>query len=309
MSPFTRSQALAGGVTRWELQRAVTEGRIRPVIRDVYTKAQVTDDLRLRIAALSLIAPRTVVICDRTAAWVHGVDVRRYRELGGLPRLEVVSLRGCEPMKRPQILSGERDLVPEDVMELDGVLVTTPLRTALDLGCKLWRYDAMAAMDALMATFGITRADLERELPRYRRRRGVVQLRQLVANADPKSESARESWVRLMIADANLPAPASQVWVYDGIVPVYRLDFAYEHAQIAIEYDGGVHLDPEQAEKDRIRRAWLEDRGWTVIVLRKKDFTSEGIARWTARLGELLRATERGDHARINPAFRGVQAR
>jgi len=54
------------------------------------------------------------------------------------------------------------------------------------------------------------RADMLAALPRYGRRRGVAQLRELVPLADPRSESPRESWLRIEIHDAGLPIPNLQ---------------------------------------------------------------------------------------------------
>ena len=172
-------------------------------------------------------------------------------------------------------------------MEIGGVRVTTPVRTALDLGCRLSRRQALAAMDALMRIHGFTHADLARELPRYFRRRGSVQLRELVPLVDGRSESGGESWTRLEISDRSLPKPVPQHWIHVGGRPTYRLDLAYPHARIAIEYDGEeFHSRPEDRAADERRRAWLRDHGWIVIVLTKDSFTEEAIIEW---IGELRR--------------------
>jgi hypothetical protein len=173
-------------------------------------------------------------------------------------------------------------------VEIGGIRVTTPRRTALDLGCKLSRRDALAVMDALVRLHGISRADLVRELPRYFRRRGSVQLRQLVPLVDGRSESTGESWTRLEIHDRSLPVPVPQHWVHVAGVPTYRLDLAYPHARIAVEYDGEeFHSRPEDRLADEERRAWLREHGWVVIVLTKDSFTEEAIIGW---IGELRRA-------------------
>ena len=77
-----------------------------------------------------------------------------------------------------------------------------------------------------------------RALARYRRRRGVIQLRQLVQLVDPRVESERESWVLLAIHDAGLPLPEPQYWIEIDGVPTYRLDFAYPRLRVCVEYDG-----------------------------------------------------------------------
>jgi hypothetical protein len=141
-----------------------------------------------------------------------------------------------------------------------------------------------------MREHGLSREEMRLLLPRYFRRRGVLQLRQLVLIADPRAESPRESWTRLEIIDAGLPCPQPQYWVTVGGQPVFRLDLAYPHAKIAIEYDGrDFHESAEQREADRVRRQWLRNRGWVVIVLDKDSFTTEAIATWTGELRTALR--------------------
>jgi hypothetical protein len=59
------------------------------------------------------------------------------------------------------------------------------------------------------------------------RRRGVLQLRELVPLVDRRMESRREAWTPLAIHDAGLPLPEPQVWSEVDGVPTYRLDIAY----------------------------------------------------------------------------------
>ena len=68
--------------------------------------------------------------------------------------------------RTPRGVGRTRDLRSDDIILLDGVRVTTPLRTAADLLCLLPRREALAAADALMREHGFTRADLRRLLVR-----------------------------------------------------------------------------------------------------------------------------------------------
>ncbi|HET6168234.1 MAG TPA: hypothetical protein VFE07_15495 [Marmoricola sp.] len=178
-------------------------------------------------------------------------------------------------------------------MIVAGVAVTTPLRTALDLGCNLRRRDALAALDQFMRLHDIDRDALTRASARYFRRRGVVQLRQLIPLADPRAESQRESWTRLEIIDAGIPCPEPQVWIEVDGVPTYRLDLAYPILRVAVEYDGEEFHDRTEAQRraDAQRRDWLKEHGWTVIVVRKGDFHGEGLRRWLGELRAALRPT------------------
>jgi hypothetical protein len=229
------------------------------------------------------------VVTDRTAAWLHGIDVLVNAERDGVPPIETCAVRGCEPTKISGIDARTRDLNPADVMSVHGVRVTTPLRTALDLGCCLRRREAYAALNVFAARFGFTAADYGHAVLRYRRRRGVVQLRELVSLVDPRLESERESWVLLSIHDAGLPLPQPQYWIDIDSVPTYRLDFAYPLLRVCVEYDGiDFHeRTADQMDSDHLRRRWLRDNGWTVIVVRRGDFKAAALERW---LGELRSA-------------------
>lgn len=288
-SPFTCAQARAAGISRRRLDDAVGLRAVRRVLHGVYVEATLDDTPLLRAQAARLVVSPHAVLCDRTAAWVLGVEVHDYRELDVIPPIESYVLRGHDPTDRPECAGGTRDLWPEDWTEIDGVRVTTPIRTAMDLGCKLGRRQAIGAIDALMRSYGFTVEDMVRMLPRYRRRRGVRRLRTIVALGDPRSESRAESWVRLEIVDHGLPLPTLQFWVVIDGVPTYRLDLAYPHARVAVEYDGeDFHTTPEQRERDRRRREHLRELGWTVIVLTKADLAPERVDVWISRIREAL---------------------
>ena len=205
--PFTASDARGLGLTRGQLERAVADGRVEKPMRGVYLAADVESTPLLRAQAASLVIGDSSVVCDRSAAWLWGVDCLRFAELDGTPALESCVLRGHQATERDEVAGVTRDLCPADWVELGGVRVTTPLRTAADLGCRLWAPHALGAMDALARAHGFGRQDLRRLLPRYRGRRGVVQLRALVATLDPRAESQPESWVRWFILAEGLTRP------------------------------------------------------------------------------------------------------
>ena len=295
--PFTTSEAYAAALTQRDLTRLVATGELRRPFTGVYVPAHLPDSIDTRAAAAALVMSPHSVLCDRTAAWFHGVEVFRYAELETIPALEAYVLRGHDPTDRRECHGGTRDLLPEDWTMVAGVLVTTPVRTAVDLACKLRRREALAALDALARGCRVTVAEMQRLLFRYRRRRGVIQARELVTLTDPRSESSGESWTRLEIHDRGLPAPEPQWWVRVDGVPTYRLDLAYPRAKVLVEYDGEeFHSDPADREADEKRRQWLRDHGWYVIVVTKESFTEEAASEWTGKLRDVLR--ERGVNLR-----------
>lgn len=287
--PVTVADLASQGLTPWQVRRLVTAGHLRRLLRGVYVAAAVPDSHELRVRAMQLAVAEGHVLVDRSAAYVHGVDVYTLDESGEAP-LETCVLRGRRPTDCRDLAGGSRDLAPGDLARLDGLVVTTPVRTALDLGCCLRRRDAFAAMCSLARSHGFGAADLGRELPRFRRRRGVVQLRELVPLVDPRIESPREAWVLLEIHDAGIELPEPQFWIEIDGVPTYRLDFAYPRRRIAVEYDGydAHERTDQQRAHDLRRRSWLREQGWTVIVVRSGDFTGDARNRWIRQLREAL---------------------
>lgn len=288
--PFRAHDARRLGISKHTLKRAVREGRVTQLLRGVYLRSDLPVTPDVRAAAAALVITPGAVIRDRFAAWLHGIDLFNGFEAEVVPPIETCVLRGRATTRRQGVDGRTRDLQDQDVMTVGGVRVTTPLRTVLDLGCNLWRRDALHVLDVYLRRFG-TREDLRRGAVRYYRRRGVVQLRELIPLADGRSESRRESWTRLEIHDANLPAPEPQYWIEVDGFPRYRLDLAYPKHRVAVEYDGEDfhHRTDERKERDRERRKWLRDHGWTVIVVQKGDFTGAALDRW---LGGLACALE-----------------
>lgn len=287
--PFTAATARDAGITRNRLHKMVASGVVRVVLHGVYVAAAVGDSLDLRARAAALVLPPHTVVTDRCAAWLHGVDVLDLGELDVVPQLDAMSTGGKGRSKRSGVLGGKRDLSPAEIWVLpSGVRVTSPLRTACDVACLFGRHRAIATLDEFRRKHGLSTADLTAMLPRFRGRRGVIQLRELIPLSVDRADSQPESWTRLMIHDHGLPVPEPQVEVMVPGWGLARLENAYVHLRIAIEYDGVEHHTLRaDREWDEARRAALADDGWKVIVLVKGDFAAARRAVW---LGELASA-------------------
>jgi len=282
--PSTVARAAAQGWTKRQVQQAVADGRLRRVLRGVYVDASVPDSTELRAEAAALVLPARMVVCDRSAAWLHGVDHWDPSDLDVPPVLDVVARHGTRTRLRGTH-GALRTLAAEDVVVLDGgVVVTTPLRTAADLACQRGRLGAAAVLDQFARHHRITEADLRRLLLRLGGRRGVTQLRELAACISPLAESPAESWLRRLVLDHQLPLPTPQVEVElpEGC---FRLDLAYQHLRVAVEYDGEEHhTTAADRARDQARRAALARAGWIVVVVRKDGLRGPGLDAWVADL-------------------------
>ncbi len=241
------------------------------MLKGVYVDAAVPESLESRAFALCLIVPESAVVTDRTAAWLHGVSVLGANDHLRVTPVSLFQLPGHTRVRTRGNVGGERTLIDADIETVGGIRVTTPLRTALDLGRLTSRDDAIGCLDALLRLGRFNHAQLLAELPRFRGYRGVVQLRELAPLADPRAESLPESVLRLRWIDAGLPTPEPQLWIEDAHgYKVYRVDVGSAIVPYAAEYDGEeFHSDPAQRRHDRERRKWIAERGVLVDVFDK----------------------------------------
>jgi hypothetical protein len=282
--PFTASYAASLGVGTRLRRRLVDDGLLRPMLHGVLVATQVPDSLGVRVRAVKLVVPEHAVAVDRLAAWIHGVDALPRSAVHAMPPLDVFS-RAESRMRREGVRSGIRDLTARDVCSIDGLQVTSALRTACDLGRLLWRYDALGALDGFLR-LGVGQDELALEVERFKGFRGVVQLRGLVPLADPGAESQPESALRLHWHEAGLPWPRTQIWVHDGDVPRYRIDMGHEETRYGAEYFGEEWHDETRREHDDGRITWLEDeRAWVMDVFLKNHVYGQDMAGLLLREG------------------------
>ena len=271
--PFTTADALAAGMTYRARAELVSRGFVRRPLRGVYLPAHVEDTLDVRVACLRLVVPADAVVTDRTAGWLHGASmVLAPNEHLVTPPVTMFQAPGRR-LRNKLADSGERRLLRRDVQVIGGVQVTTPLRTACDLGRLNHRDGALASLDALLRLGRFSHDDLLLEVGRFRGYRGVRQLRAFAPLADAGAESYAESALRLRWIDAGLPRAETQISLRSpGGLELARLDLGLERWRYAAEYDGQLHHGPDRSHHDSARRSMVEEEfGYTIDVFRRED--------------------------------------
>jgi len=270
--PFTTKSARDAGLTDKHLHLLVGTGYLRRPIKGVYVAAQVPDSRALRGQVLALVVPAGSVVCDWTACW-YWTGLDRPGSHVTVPRLSIFRFRGRERLRNSLASSGERWFQPGDVRRVEGnLLITTQLRTAWDLGRFSPRIIAVGGMDALLRTGAFTSGELLDGVERFRRQRGVVQLRYLAPLTDARSESPGESALRLRwLETPGLPAPESQVEIHGATgTLLFRVDLGVEELRFGAEYDGEEWHGEEHEKHDKARRgAIASEFGWHLEVFRK----------------------------------------
>jgi len=265
------------GLNRRELVSAVRERVIRRMFQGVYVDASVPDSRELRIAGITLVAPRHAVISDSSASWIYGVDTFRPSERFRLTPAFLIP-HGASRLRHEGIDCREAYIDPRDITEIDSLLITTPVRTAADLLRKLYRPYALAAADGLVRASLVSAVEIQDYLRPLRGFPGIVQARELARLIDPRAESPGESWTRLRLLDAGFPRPDSQIVITDRHGrELWRIDMGYEDRRIAVEYDGAeFHTLREDREHDSARRGFIrDDLGWRIAVVDKNSVLGE----------------------------------
>ena len=260
--PFTREQARAAGLT----DRSIGSGPWRQIFRTVWVHEDVPDSRELRLAAARLVIPEYGVLCGLTAAWVRGVDVRRDGDLD----VHVGFPKGRRIRKREGLVVCQETLDDSDWCVVDGVRVTTPIRTAFD--CLRWLRgnERIVVADALTHAELVSLDQLRAYFASKKRLRNLRIGEALLDHVEPKSESPQETRTRMILVNAGQPRPEAQWNIYtpEGVF-VARADLAYPEHKIAVEYDGAWHW--RQRRKDERRRAAMRAVGWLVLVFDADD--------------------------------------
>ena len=267
--PFIGSEAVAAGA----LTKTQLATRCRRLFPDVYVERDVDVDAELRAKAGWLWTGRRGVVAGFAAAALHGSKWVDDRQLVQLIH---------DNRRSPPGIQTHRDRIDQDEIDLVvGVPVTSPVRTVLDFGCWYPTITAVAGIDALARAVEIKAADVELLAHRYVGRRGIRRARQAVDLFDPGAQSPKESWLRVVLIQAGLPKPQTQIPVLNefGSAVAY-LDMGWEDVKVAVEYDGEQHRsDRRQYTWDIRRLEMLERLGWIIIRVLAGDRPAEIVGR------------------------------
>jgi hypothetical protein len=254
---FRGSEAIASG--------RLTRGQLRgpgylSLFRDVYVRAGQRLDLEARSRASTLFLPSGGALAGHSAAalWRAGCSPAEADVEFAVP--------GGTVRAQPGLVVHRGALDADEVTMRSGVPVTTPLRTAYDLGRRPPRVEAVVCLDALARAGRFAPADVMALAARHPGARGNQRLPEVVRLSNPAAESAGETRCRLALVLRGLPEPQVQYRIRDrdGRV-VLRVDLAYPLQKLAIEYDGRPPykpaLDDSTLRRDEIGIAL----GWTML--------------------------------------------
>lgn len=216
--------------------------------------------------AIARTMPGSPIFCGPSAALLWGLPVLgtpdRPHVIGGLPGY------GSRRSGR-RVQTHAWPLEASEVSRVDGLLVTSLPRTAVDCARELDLRQALVIVDGFLRRGG-THDLLADALAGATTGRGTARARRVLDLADSGSDSAGETLTRLVLRQHGLSGFTTQLEVVvDG--ELFRLDFAWEAERLALEFDGevkysGRYGDPaEVIRAERRREKLLLNAGWRVI--------------------------------------------
>lgn len=255
--------AQAGG-SRQNAHNRVIAGRYVRVERSVLLANGAPRSWETRLLATLLAAPPESLTS-------HLAGGRRY----GLPGcasagIEITTPRGRRFRRRGVRAHESRDLHLAQPRVLDGIPVTGPARTLLDLAGVVGDRLLLRMIEHARRTSLVTWTDLAEVLATHARRGrpGIRQLRRAVlanAHREEVTDTDMELLVLSLLREAGLPEPVVHHEVRDGDRFVAEIDLAYPPQKLALECDGDIHLRPEVRERDLVRQNDLVLLGWNVL--------------------------------------------
>lgn len=253
--PFRGTDALRAGTwTHRELRRSCTR-----IYRNVYRRQGSELSARDRAVAAWLWSGKEAVVSGLSAAALWGAEW-----IDPTLPAELVCERTRPP---PLLITRNETLSASEIAVVDGIPVTSPARTAFDLGRRPGLEAAVVRTDALARATGVAAPDVYPLIAAHRGARGMKQLRRVLPLIDAGAESPQESRTRLALVNARLPKPQTQIVVRNmwGAV-LARIDMGWEEWLVGVEYDGAQHwTDAGIRANDIDRTAELERRGWRLI--------------------------------------------
>lgn len=266
--PVSYLAALAAGVTSRELAGELWSRPFKGV--RVWSALELAPLQRGQAAALLL--PEGGAVSGWAAAFALGATVLDGFCYGDGPlrlRQRPVPLIVPPPAqlrRRPGVDPWRCQLSPAERVGAAGMPVTGPIRTAFELARRPPRWDAVAAVDAMLHAKLLTRDQLVSAIEVHGGWKGVPLAREVARLCSDRAESPPETHLRLIAELGGLTGLRPNVAVYDldGEF-LARPDLLDEEAAVAHEYDGAVHADSARRHKDYRRQERLEAHGFIVV--------------------------------------------
>jgi predicted transcriptional regulator of viral defense system len=225
---ISRRQLLELGLSPRQIERRIASGRLHPTWRGVYAVGRPLLGRRGHWMAAVLASSPGAVLSHGSAAALWGFGNERVGTIDvSVPAKRRSRLRGIRVHRRTEAVLG-------DVLNRDGIPLTSPVRTLIDLATRLSPMQLERAVNEADKLDRVRADVLLASLGAHRGQPGVARLRELL---DPLafrlSDSELEQRMRTLAMTAGLPTPETKARV-NG----YEVDFYWPDLGIVVEADG-----------------------------------------------------------------------
>ncbi len=255
-----RGQLRRLGLGAGRIEDRLLAGKLVPLHRGVYAVGHgLVSPRGAWFAALIAAGPgATLSHRSAAAAWALGAD----------PSSVVEVIVPHHRRQRRGIRVRHVPLAADERTVRDGIPVTTPARTLLDLASVLDRRRLARTVNEAEVQRVFDGRALAALLDRHPHRHGAPALRAVLAALDPGPAVIRselEHRFRELLADHDLPPAELNARIH---VPGHRyeVDALWRAQRLIAEVDGfATHATRRQFEEDRIRDLALQIAGWRVV--------------------------------------------
>jgi very-short-patch-repair endonuclease len=227
---------------------------------------------RRRLFAACEAVPGLIAASHRAALWIWGLA-------DDDPPIEISVVTDRHPAPAGCVVHRSRDLDDRYVTNRRGIVVTTPARTLVDVGCVVPKWAFSDALERALHRRLVTVPGLRRIIEEVggRGRNGVGVLRNALdgrALGAARPESLLEPLMARLCAQNNVAGVLYQEWL-DLEGRRLRPDFLIPDAKLVIEVDGlEVHGTREALDDDLERQNLLVDHGYLVLRYTKTHLRS-----------------------------------
>ena len=297
---FTRRQVLDLGGDDDLIRRRLSQRRWDRVAPGVYVLPSAAPTWNQRLWIARLTADVFAVVSHESAAALH-----RWPGFPDGP-ISLLVPHGAHPRLRGATFHETRDLWLVDTMVLDGLILTTPARTLLDLAGSGTRFGRLAvALDHGITNRSLTYSAIQHEMSAQARpgKPGVRLLAKVldsrVGEPVPQSELERAHFGLYDRFGGARPTPQ---WPYPGREQVNGCaDAGFQDALLAVETDGRKwHTRVADLKRDHHRDAEAARAGVQVLRLLHEDVIGDPEGSW-----RLVQETRRTRLAQLTPATGG----
>lgn len=227
-------------------------------------------DPDVRIAAVAAILPPGAAISGWAGLRLLGVTALDGRSGAGGRRLLPVTVcvgRSGVLRPRPRVVLDRTPLADDDVTMVDGVPVTTAVRSCAYLAMNEPVERATAFIDASVRAGVAPLAPVRLRLAGTVRRHGAPRARLVATLVDGRSASLPESVLKVVwVVEAGLPHPlVNRLLVDDWGQVLGEPDLLDPESALVGEYDGSTHRELSSHAWDNHREEGFEDHNLVVV--------------------------------------------